>query len=196
MFSGIIEAIGVLTDKSVSGKNILFTIRSPLSEQLMPGQSVAHDGVCLTITEVHGQQHQVMAIDETLQKTRLYEWTTGTLINLERSLTVTSLLNGHLVQGHVDTVARCSRISEESGSRLCHFHHAVDDYFITVPKGSVCVNGVSLTVVDAGPDFFSVALIPYTLEHTNLKELRPGSRVNVEFDIIGKYIRRLMKGST
>ncbi len=195
MFSGIIEAIGVLTGIRISGKNILFTIRSPLSEQLKPGQSVAHDGVCLTITEVNGQEHQVMAIEETLQKTCLNEWTTGTLINLERSLMVSSLLNGHLVQGHVDTVAFCNQIDEEAGSRLCYFHHPVDDYFLTVPKGSVCVNGVSLTVVNASPDSFSVALIPYTLDHTNLKEIKPGSRVNVEFDIIGKYIRRLAKSS-
>jgi riboflavin synthase len=192
MFTGIIETTGMVEETEYSGNNIIFTISSPISHLLKTDQSVAHDGVCLTVTQVNPHSHRVTAIDETLKKTRLGEWKKGSRINLERSLSVNSLLDGHLVQGHVDTVAVCERLSDAGGSRILMFRHPVGEYFITVPKGSVCVNGVSLTVVDSGKDFFSVALIPYTLEHTNLNEINSGSRVNVEFDIIGKYVKRLM----
>lgn len=191
MFTGIVETTGTVEAIEVSGKNITFTIRSSISSQLKIDQSVAHDGVCLTITSVSDDRHTVTAIDETLKKTRLNDWQKETVVNLERSLTLSSLVDGHLVQGHTDTVAVCEKITDADGSRVLMFHHPEDGYFITVPKGSVCVNGVSLTVVDSGKDFFSVALIPYTLEHTNLKEIISGSRVNVEFDIIGKYVKRL-----
>lgn len=191
MFTGIVETTGKVEGIEVSGKNISFTIRSSVSSQLKVDQSVAHDGACLTITSVNGDLHTVTAIDETLKKTRLKDWKNGTIVNLERSLTLTSLVDGHLVQGHVDTVAVCEKVSDANGSLVLMFRHSKGEYFITVPKGSVCVNGVSLTVVDSGKDFFSVALIPYTLEHTNLNEIKTGSRVNVEFDIIGKYVKRL-----
>ncbi|MBL7928742.1 MAG: riboflavin synthase [Bacteroidia bacterium] len=191
MFTGIVEATGAVAGIEVSGKNITFTISSSISSQLKVDQSVAHDGVCLTVTSIMDDKHKVTAIDETLKKTRLTDWQKGTMINLERSLTLTSLVDGHLVQGHVDAVAVCENVTDANGSRILIFRHPEEEYFITVPKGSVCVNGVSLTVVDSGKDYFSVALIPYTLEHTNLKEIKSGSRVNVEFDIIGKYVKRL-----
>lgn len=193
MFTGIVETTGTVEAMEVSGKNITFTIRSSISSQLKIDQSVAHDGVCLTITSVSGDKHTVTAIDETLKKTRLKDWQKGAVVNLERSLTLSSLVDGHLVQGHTDTVAVCEKITDADGSRVLLLRHPEGEYFITVPKGSVCVNGVSLTVVDSGKDYFSVALIPYTLEHTNLKEIKSGSRVNVEFDIIGKYVKRLMR---
>ncbi len=191
MFTGIVETTGMVDAIEVSGKNISFTIRSSVSPQLKVDQSVAHDGACLTVTSVSNDKHTVTAIDETLKKTRLNEWRTGTKVNLERSLTLSSLVDGHLVQGHVDAVAVCEKITDADGSRVMFFRHPEGEYFITVPKGSVCVNGVSLTVVDSGKDFFSVALIPYTLENTNLHEIKTGSRVNVEFDIIGKYVKKL-----
>lgn len=191
MFTGIVETTGTVERIEVWGRNIAFTIRSSISSQLKTDQSVAHDGVCLTVTSVNGNTHEVTAIDETLKKTRLNDWQTGTMVNLERSLTLASLVDGHLVQGHIDTVAVCEKVTDADGSRELLIGHPASEYFITVPKGSVCLNGVSLTVIDSGKDFFSVALIPYTLEHTNLKEIAKGSRVNVEFDIIGKYVKRV-----
>lgn len=191
MFTGIIETTGTVEAIEFSRKNITFTIRSSISSQLRTDQSVAHDGVCLTVTSVNKDSHTVTAIDETLQRTCLKAWQKGALVNLERCLTLSSLVDGHLVQGHVDTVAVCKKITDADGSRVLLFSHPESEYFITVPKGSVSINGVSLTVVDSGNDFFSVALIPYTLEHTNLNEIKPGSRVNVEFDIIGKYVKKL-----
>jgi riboflavin synthase len=191
MFTGIVEATGTVEAIESEGRNITFIIRSPLSSLLKVDQSIAHDGVCLTVTSVQGDTHTVTAIDETLKKTRLSDWQKGTIVNLERSLTLSTLIDGHLVQGHVDTVAVCENATQADGSTVLLFRHSEGEYFITVPKGSVCINGVSLTVIDSGRDFFSVALIPYTLEHTNLKEIKTGSRVNVEFDIIGKYLKKL-----
>ena len=197
MFTGIIETIGQVSDICYEGTNIHFTIRSEISAMLKVDQSVAHDGVCLTVTEIPGQGlHKVTAIDETLQKTALRQWKSGTYINLERAMSLGTRLDGHIVQGHVDTTAVLERVEDVSGSWNLFFRHENSDVFITVPKGSICVNGISLTVVDSGEDYFSVSIIPYTWMHTNLRFLKTGEHVNVEFDILGKYIAKLMRRYT
>lgn len=193
MFTGIIEALGEVLSIEQEGTNIHFTIRSAISDQLKVDQSVAHDGVCLTVTELpEPGQHKVTAIHETLQKTALRQWQAGTLINLERAATLATRLDGHIVQGHVDTTAVLERVEDISGSWNLFFRHPRRDEFVTVPKGSICVNGISLTVVESEEDVFSVSIIPYTWMHTNLRFLNTGDLVNVEFDILGKYILKLL----
>lgn len=188
MFTGIIESTGYVEHIENEGSNSHFKIRSPISSALKVDQSVAHDGVCLTVTEVVGDAHRVTAIAETLKRTSLINWTIGKQVNLERCMKADGRFDGHIVQGHVDCIGILDKIVDRNGSWGLYFTHAPGDTFITVPKGSICVNGVSLTVVESDSSFFSVEIIPYTWQHTNLGALKPGDSVNLEFDIIGKYL--------
>lgn len=193
MFTGIVEAFADVVQIESSGTNKEFWFKSNLTNELKIDQSVAHDGVCLTVVEIKEDRYRVTAINETLEKTSLSDWTVGHRANLERCLKVDGRFDGHIVQGHVDTVGRCTQIDDVDGSKLITIEHAVAKNFITVEKGSICLNGISLTVVDSKEDSFSVAIIPYTWEHTNLHGLRVGSKVNVEFDILGKYFAKMFK---
>ncbi|NJB85508.1 riboflavin synthase [Lewinella marina] len=190
MFTGIIETAGTITAIEHDRQNVHFTVSSDLGPELKIDQSLAHDGVCLTVVALDGNAHTVTAIRETLDRTRLGEWRVGGTVNLERAMQAGARLDGHIVQGHVDTVAECLAVEESGGSWYYTFRYATDD--LLVDKGSICVNGVSLTVVEPTEDTFRVAIIPYTHEHTNFKQLQAGDRVNLEFDIIGKYIARQM----
>lgn len=191
MFTGIIETLGEVTAVSVQDTNLHFTIKSNLSDELKIDQSVAHNGVCLTVVALSEYSHTVTAISETLQKTNLKSLKVGNKINLERCMQINGRLDGHIVQGHVDQTAVCIKRSELNGSWEYRFKYDMKYGNVTVEKGSVCVNGISLTVVGSSPDEFSVFIIPYTFEHTNLHEVNEGDMVNIEFDIIGKYIARL-----
>ncbi len=193
MFTGIVETTGTVEQAVRIGGNLDLVIRSPLSSGLHVNQSVSHNGCCLTVTAVHGGTHTVSLIDESLRKTTFGGMHAGDRINLERAMPADGRLDGHIVQGHVDTVCVCERREEGAGSVRLFFTHPADDEYITVPKGSVCVDGVSLTVVDSAPGRFSVAVIPYTLDHTTRGAIKAGEAANVEFDILGKYIRRLMQ---
>lgn len=192
MFTGIIEALACVESVHSKGKNKVFSLHAPFAHELKVDQSVAHDGVCLTVIATHGHQYQVEAINETLQRSTLGNWLPGHMVNVERCLAVGGRLDGHIVQGHIDTTAICTDILEEEGSWRFYFEYKPAEGYVTVPKGSIAVNGVSLTVVDSLPNGFSVAIIPYTYYHTNFQYLKKGSLVNIEFDIIGKYIQRLM----
>ncbi len=189
MFTGIIETLGTVqsADRSGSG-NISFWIESSLSPELKVDQSVAHNGVCLTVEEIKGLSYKVTAIPETLQKSNLEQLKTGDLVNLERSMVLGARIDGHLVQGHVDGMGLCEQADQFGESWLFAFSYPEQIKHITVPKGSICVNGVSLTVVDSNPQRFSVAIIPYTYGHTNFSTLKKGDYVNLEFDILGKYM--------
>jgi len=190
MFTGIIEEIGLVTEIRQDGGNVHFTIQSNLSNELKIDQSVAHNGCCLTVVGLSPDQHVVTAIHETLQKTNLGRWTVGSKINLERCMSLNGRLDGHIVQGHVDGLARCLEITDENGSWRYRFDYQSE--FVTVEKGSITINGTSLTVVDSEDQSFAVCIIPYTYEHTNFHTLAVGDEVNLEFDIIGKYVARLM----
>ena len=192
MFTGIIETIGEIKQIKKDGNNIIFTIKSEISSELKIDQSLSHDGVCLTVIETTESSHSVVAIKETALKSNVKEWVIGSLVNLERAMKLGDRLDGHIVQGHVDQTAKCTKILEESGSWYFNFEYEESEN-ITVSKGSISINGVSLTVVESGPGNFSVAIIPYTYEHTNFKKLNVGSTVNIEFDMIGKYIAKLIK---
>ncbi len=195
MFTGIIESLGTVESIKTELDNIHFQIRSSISAELKIDQSVSHNGVCLTVTALADGTHSVTAIRETLNKTNLGQLTIGDSVNLERCLPMNGRLDGHLVQGHVDQVATCTSVVNESGSWRYTFEYDPQASNITVEKGSVCVNGVSLTVVDSGQNSFSVAIIPFTYEHTNFKALKVSSSVNIEFDILGKYIAKLFQMS-
>lgn len=190
MFTGIIEAIGKIISVEDKNGNRSFRVRSPLSAGFRVDQSVAHNGVCLTVEAVEGDTHQVTAVAETLDKTDLGRWAPGARINLERSLLPSSRLDGHFVQGHVDTTAECLQIDERGGSWEFTFRFPPSFAPLVIEKGSVAVNGISLTAFAVTADTFRVAIIPFTYEHTNLKDLRPGATINLEFDLIGKYILR------
>ena len=190
MFTGIIEAVGSVTEVIETGSNRSFWIKSAISSELKIDQSVAHDGVCLTVDELKEGQHRVTAVKETLSKTNLVSWGSTRLINLERSMLMNGRLDGHLVQGHVDTTGTCKEIKEEAGSWLFTFFFPEEFANLLVEKGSASVNGTSLTVFNVQRSNFSVAIIPYTYEHTNIHQLQAGSQVNIEFDIIGKYVLR------
>ena len=193
MFTGIIESLGTVAAIEKQGSNVHFTITASFANELKVDQSVAHNGVCLTVTEVvDTTQYKVTAINETLQKTNLGDWKTGDAINLERCVKAGSFLDGHIVQGHVDQTATCIAKENKDGSWLFRFNYAANEQNLIVKKGSICINGVSLTVVDDLPGEFSVAIIPYTFEHTNFKTLQAGMKVNLEFDIIGKYVATMM----
>jgi riboflavin synthase len=193
MFTGIIETMGRVSAIRREASNIHFSIQAPFTAELQVDQSVAHNGVCLTVVAIAGDTYTVTAIDETLRKTNLGDLQEGDFVNLERCMLANSRFDGHIVQGHVDTTAVCTAVEDQNGSWLYRFSHDDAPGFLTVEKGSICVNGISLTVVNSRPDRFSVAIIPYTHQHTNLQYLRPGDRVNLEFDIIGKYVARMLE---
>jgi riboflavin synthase len=192
MFSGIIEQLGEVVKIEKSQENITFTIRAHFTNELKIDQSIAHNGVCLTVVAIdnNDSSYQVTAISETLQKTNLGSLQLGEKINLERCIKLQDRIDGHIVQGHVDTTGICTSIEDQNGSWKFTFKHNKD--FVTVEKGSVAVNGISLTVVDSKTESFSVCIIPYTYEHTNLHSIKVGDLVNLEFDILGKYIQKLM----
>lgn len=191
MFTGIIEEIGSVKAISREAGNIHFTIAAKMTKELKVDQSVAHNGCCLTVVAIHDECYQVTAIQETLDKTNLNHWEIGTKVNLERCLVMNGRLDGHIVQGHVDTVATCTHYEEQNGSWKYTFQYKVEQ--LTVEKGSVTINGTSLTVVDSQEKGFSVCIIPYTFENTNFKNLKTGDIVNLEFDIIGKYVAKWMQ---
>lgn len=192
MFTGIIETLGTVQNIQKEGDNIHFTIASNISNELKIDQSVAHNGVCLTVVKLDENTHTVTAIDETLQKTNLGHLVKGAKVNLERCMQMNARLDGHIVQGHVDQTATCVLVNELDGSWEYRFKYDASKGNVTVEKGSACVNGISLTVVNSTDDEFSVFIIPYTHEHTNLQDVKVGDTVNLEFDIIGKYVARLM----
>jgi len=192
MFTGIIETLGSVTHLQQDVGNLHITVASTLSDELKIDQSISHNGVCLTVVALSPGEHTVTAITETLQKSNLGTLQTGSTINLERCTKVGDRLDGHIVQGHVDQTAQCVSIVDQQGSWLYTFQYDREQGNITVEKGSITVNGISLTVVNSQVDRFSVAIIPYTLEHTNLNQMKVGSTVNLEFDIIGKYVARIM----
>jgi riboflavin synthase len=188
MFTGIIECLGTISSIEKEGDNFHFWVKSAISNELKIDQSLAHNGVCLTVVELKDDMHKVTAIQETLDKTNLGDLRTGDIVNLERAMKFGGRIDGHLVQGHVDCVAICTEAITLDGSWTFSFLHPSEDGLTTVPKGSICINGVSLTVVDSAIDSFSVAIIPYTFENTHFKNLKKGDKVNLEFDIIGKYL--------
>ncbi|WP_115460722.1 riboflavin synthase [Winogradskyella aurantiaca] len=191
MFTGIIEAMGELKKIDHEGSNVHLTIDSPITSELKIDQSVAHNGVCLTVVNIEGSEYTVTAIDETLQKTNLGSLKTGDFVNLERAMKLGARLDGHIVQGHVDQTAVCTEAKEHDGSWTFTFEYDPSLSNITIEKGSITVNGVSLTVVNSQVTSFSVAIIPYTYEHTGFKQIKLGDKVNLEFDVIGKYVARL-----
>lgn len=195
MFSGIVETTGKVVDIKKEGTNVHFTIETPIAKELKVDQSLSHDGVCLTVVHVdyERKQYVVTAIQETLDRTNLGTWYEGYEVNLERSVRVDGRLDGHIVQGHVDQTARCIKIEEFDGSWKFYFEYDPSKNNITVEKGSICVNGVSLTVVDSEKGMFSVAIIPYTYQVTNFHNFKVGTIVNIEFDIVGKYIAKLLE---
>lgn len=193
MFTGIVEALAVVTDLKKEGGNLHITLRCPFTEELKVDQSIAHNGVCLTVVRVEGDRYTVTAIDETLRKSNLGDLKIGSEVNLERSMKLGDRLDGHIVQGHVDQTGECVSVQQQDGSCVYRFRYDEPLYGnVTIPKGSIAVNGTSLTVVDSEPGEFSVAIIPYTYEHTNFHTFVPGTKVNLEFDVIGKYAARLL----
>lgn len=190
MFTGIVEALGTVQQIEKEGENVHFTISCPFTHELKIDQSLAHNGCCLTVVKIEGEQYVVTAIHETMERTNLGSWQIGTKVNLERCMQIGGRLDGHIVQGHVDTTATCTDIEDQNGSWKYTFEYYSPD--VTVEKGSITVNGTSLTVVDSLPNSFSVCIIPYTHEFTNFHELNVGSNVNIEFDIIGKYVAKLI----
>lgn len=192
MFTGIIETLGLVKRIRQENTNKHFTIESTITPELKVDQSVAHNGVCLTVVGIDNQEYTVTAIDETLQKTNLHAVKEGDQLNLERCMPANGRFDGHVVQGHVDQVGTCLIVSDQQGSWVYTFEYEAGTGNITVEKGSICINGVSLTVVNSRDNQFSVAIIPYTYEHTNLQYIRPGDTVNLEFDIIGKYVAKLL----
>ena len=191
MFTGIIETLGEIVGVEHENTNIHYTVKSSITHELKIDQSVAHNGCCLTVVKIDDDKYVVTAIKESIDKTNMSEWKTGSKVNLERCMQMGARLDGHIVQGHVDTVGKCISVENLDGSWKYTFTY--DTNQPTVQKGSITVNGVSLTVVDSEPGLFSVCIIPYTHEHTNFHTFQPGSLVNLEFDIIGKYVARLME---
>lgn len=192
MFTGIIENTGIVQEISGNGENKTCWVASALSGELKVDQSLSHDGVCLTIEEIKGGMHRVTAIGETLLKTNLGSWVKGSIINLERCMQLNGRLDGHMVQGHVDAVAECIEIVAKAGSREYTFSFDKKFASLIIEKGSVTVNGISLTCFNISETNFTVAIIPYTYEHTNIKTLHESDRVNIEFDMVGKYINRIL----
>jgi len=190
MFTGIIESVGTVKEIITNGSNKSFWIDSAISPELKVDQSVSHSGVCLTIEETIGSLHRVTAIDETLKKTNLGNWQTDTAVNIERSLLLNSRLDGHLVQGHVDAVGICKKRHEKKGSWEFEFEFPKKLAELIIEKGSICVNGISLTAFNVKKKGFTVAIIPFTYEHTNINAVNTGDAVNLEFDLVGKYIQR------
>lgn len=193
MFTGIIETLGKIYRLRKEGSNLHITVSSLITDKLKIDQSISHNGVCLTVVEKQAPYYTVTAIDETLQKTNLSELKEGQVVNLERAMVMGSRLDGHLVQGHVDQTAICTKITRNDGSWMFTFQYDPKLNNITIEKGSITVDGVSLTVVNSEKNAFSVAIIPYTYEHTRFKEYEIGSLVNLEFDVIGKYVARYLE---
>jgi len=191
MFTGIIETLGIVQEVKKEQDNIHITIDSSLTHELKIDQSVAHNGICLTVVAIEGQYYTVTAIGETIKKTNISNWGVGDRVNLERAMKLGDRLDGHIVQGHVDQIGTCVSVQETNGSWFYTFEYDSSLQNITIEKGSITVNGVSLTVVDSGETNFSVAIIPYTYEHTNFSSFVVGTKVNLEFDVIGKYVSRL-----
>jgi riboflavin synthase len=192
MFTGIIESLGTIAAVKREGTNLHFQVSSAISHELKIDQSVSHDGVCLTVVRVENDSHWVTAVEETLLKSNLNGWKAGTKVNLERCMINNGRFDGHIVQGHVDQVAKIKSISDQSGSWLFNFEYDPALGNVTVEKGSIAVNGVSLTCFNSEINSFTVAIIPYTFAHTNFHDLKNGSTVNLEFDIVGKYVKRLL----
>ncbi|MCZ8145575.1 riboflavin synthase [Flavobacterium sp.] len=191
MFTGIIETLGTITALVKEQENLHITVASELTSELKIDQSVAHNGVCLTVVAIEGNQYTVTAIKETLLKTNVGQWNVGDKLNLERAMKLGDRLDGHIVQGHVDQIGTCVAIREAEGSWYFTFEYDAQTHNVTIEKGSITVNGTSLTVVDSQKNAFSVAIIPYTYEHTNFHTFTIGTPVNLEFDVIGKYVARL-----
>ncbi|MGY3792292.1 riboflavin synthase [Aquimarina sp. 433] len=191
MFTGIIEELGTVANLKTDQENLDITIRANFTSELKIDQSVAHNGVCLTVVSIENDQYTVTAIKETLDKTNLNDLKVGSIVNLERGMKLGARLDGHIVQGHVDQIARCTQIKEADGSWYFTFEYDPALSNITIEKGSVTVNGVSLTVVNSQKNAFSVAIIPFTYEHTNFNTFKVGTVVNLEFDVIGKYVKRI-----
>lgn len=192
MFTGIIEAFGSITAIETKGSNKTFHLSSPLAAELKVDQSLAHNGVCLTVEALNGKSHQVTAIEETLSKTNMNNWKVGDLVNLERCLSWNGRLDGHIVQGHVDTVGVCTEKVTLDGSWQYTIGFDLSFAPLLIEKGSISLNGISLTIFNVGLEHFTVAIIPYTFEHTNMKMLEAGHKVNLEFDMLGKYVARAM----
>jgi len=191
MFTGIIETLGIIKDLQKEEENIHITISSSITNELKIDQSVAHNGVCLTVVGIEDDNYTVTAIQETIRKTNVGDWQLNDVVNLERAMKLGDRLDGHIVQGHVDQIGICKSIEDTDGSWRFTFEYDSALNNITIEKGSITVNGVSLTVVDSKTNEFSVAIIPYTYEHTNFKNFKIGSKINLEFDIIGKYVAKL-----
>lgn len=191
MFTGIIETLGKVVQIEKDHDNLHVTIESNITPELKIDQSVSHNGVCLTVVAIDGNRYKVTAIRETIEKTNLADWKPGNLVNLERAMKLGDRLDGHIVQGHVDQTGICKSIENANGSWYYTFGYDAGLNNITIEKGSITVNGVSLTVVNSKADTFSVAIIPYTYEHTNFKDFEVGTRINLEFDVVGKYVSRL-----
>ena len=191
MFTGIIETLGVIQEIKKTDDNLQITIQSSITSELKIDQSVAHNGVCLTVVSIHKDLYTVTAIRETIEKTNLGEWKTGDIVNLERAMKLGDRLDGHIVQGHVDQTGICKNIESANGSWYFSFEYNPEWNNLTIEKGSITVNGVSLTVVNSKKNEFSVAIIPYTYENTNFKNFYIGSKINLEFDVIGKYVSKL-----
>jgi riboflavin synthase len=191
MFTGIIETLGVVTNIRKENENLHVTVKASIAAELKIDQSVSHNGICLTVVKVNTDEYTVTAIRETVERTNIGDWKIGDAINLERGMKLGARLDGHIVQGHIDQTALCTAIKEADGSWYYTFQYDVTAGNITIEKGSITVNGVSLTVVDSGVDKFSVAIIPYTYLHTNFNSFQVGTKVNLEFDVIGKYVSRL-----
>ena len=191
MFTGIIETLGIIKDLKKDNDNLDITISSAITEELKIDQSVAHNGVCLTVVEIKNNEYTVTAIRETIQKTNLGNWKIGDVINLERGMKLDDRLDGHIVQGHVDQTGTCKWVEEANGSWYFTFEYDSKFNNITIEKGSITVNGVSLTVLNSKENEFSAAIIPYTFDHTNFKNVKIGTKINLEFDVVGKYVARL-----
>lgn len=193
MFTGIIESLGKVTRLEKKGSNVHLTIASDVSRELKIDQSLAHNGVCLTVVAKDDHTHTVTAVEETLKRSNIGDLDEGKTVNLERAMVSGGRLDGHIVQGHVDATGTCTEIREVDGSWYFRFQYTPTEEHLLVDKGSVCINGVSLTVVDPVDDHFSVAIIPYTYEHTTFRDMQVGDRINLEFDILGKYIAQYAK---
>jgi riboflavin synthase len=191
MFTGIIESLGIIKELKKEHDNLHITVASALTSEIKIDQSIAHNGICLTVVAIHNDSYTVTAIQETIVKTTISEWKVGDLINLERAMKLGDRLDGHIVQGHVDQTGKCKSVIESNGSWFFTFEYDKSLSNITIEKGSITVNGVSLTVVNSKENEFSVAIIPYTYDNTNFKTLVIGSKINLEFDVVGKYISKL-----
>ena len=194
MFTGIVEDTALLVSLQPEGSNVHFTFQHPMAQELRVDQSVAHDGICLTVVAINTDknQYRVTAINETLERTHIKTWNSGYRVNLERCMPANGRFDGHIVQGHVDAVGTVDEIHDLNGSHMLFISYP-SGAGITVPKGSITINGVSLTVVDSFPEAFSVAIIPHTWEKTNLGQLKTGNKVNLEFDVLGKYVQRMLE---